>query len=247
MVPTDVEAFGTRVAQRLTDILGNDLVGAYFVGSVALSGYVSGESDVDVLAVCEHAIPGSLKEAIASDLSDETATCPARGLEFTLYRRQVATSVPREADFEVNVNGGPRMDRLVHRIPDKEPSFWYVLDRAIAHRDGVVISGPPAADVVVDAPRPVVLDALRASIRWHQGHEQSAHQSVLNAARAWRFAAEDVLGSKLDGAQWARPRWRSPSVIDAAVGLRHRRPAVLNNDQVDEFLRHVARVMAAAT
>ena len=139
------------------------------------------------------------------------------------------------------------MERLVHRSPDHEPSFWYVLDRAVAHHDGVVILGPPAADVFVDQPRPVLLDALRASMRWHQEHEKGTHYSVLNAARAWRFAAEGVLGSKLDGARWARPRWRTPSVLDAAVALRHGRPAALHEDQVDELRRHVAQVIAAAT
>jgi len=27
-----------------------------------------------------------------------------------------------------------------------------------------------------------------------------------------RFDAEDVLGSKLEGARWARPRWPTPSI-----------------------------------
>lgn len=247
MVPADVEGFGQRVAVRLARVLDGAVVGAYFVGSVALGGYVPGESDVDILAVSEDAVLGEAKEAIASELLDEAMRCPARGLEFTLYRRQVATSVPRGADFEVNVCGGPRMERMVHRIPDDEASFWYVLDRAIAHHDGVVIVGPPAADAFVDPPRPVLLDALLASMRWHREHEHGTHYSVLNAARAWRFAAEGVLGSKLDGAQWARPRWPTPSVIDTAVALRHGRPAVLHEDQVDEFLRHVAQVIASAT
>ena len=235
------------MAQRLATVLGDDLVGVYFVGSVALGGYVSGESDVDVVAVSEYAVPDDLKDAAASLLLDETARCPARGLEFTLYRREVAASPPQAADFEVNVSGGPRMERLVRRTPDQEPSFWYVLDRAIAHRNGIVILGPPAAAVFADAPRPVLLDMLRASVLWHRQHETATHYAVLNAARAWRFAAADVLGSKLDGAGWARSRWRKPSVIDAAVDLRHGQPAPLNSDDVDDFLAHVDDVIAAAS
>ncbi len=33
----------------------------------------------------------------------------------------------------------------------------------------------------------------------------------------WRFADEDVLGSKLEGAAWASPRWVHPELIDSAV------------------------------
>ena len=63
--------------------------------------------------------------------------------------------------------------------------------------------------------------------------------SVLNACRAWRFAAEDALGSKLEGAAWARPRWAYPELIDAAVALRHGNSADLQASQVDEFLKYV--------
>ena len=46
--PPDVAVFGNQVNTVLARIVGNDLVGAYFVGSVALGGYVPGESDVDI-------------------------------------------------------------------------------------------------------------------------------------------------------------------------------------------------------
>lgn len=82
-----------------------------------------------------------LKLSIADAVVDCAAGCPARGLEFTLYRKAVAEVVPRAADFEVNDNGGTRMERAVHLDPDVEPGFWYVLDRAIAHRYGVAIVG----------------------------------------------------------------------------------------------------------
>ena len=66
---------------------------------------------------------------------------------------------------------------------------------------------------------------------------------MLNAARAWRFAVTGELGSKLDGASWAANRWYRPSVIDAAVELRHGRPAHLDATEVDELLNHVQHVL----
>ena len=84
-----------------------------------------------------------------------------------------------------------------------EPRFSYVLDRAIAHRCGVVIGGPPPAGVFVEVPRRALLDMMIESMRWHRQHEKATLYSVLNASRAWRFAAKDVLGSKLEGATWA--------------------------------------------
>ena len=131
------------------------------------------------------------------------------------------------------------MARAIHLESRAEPRFWYVLDRAIAHRCGVVSCGPPPAEVFAEVSRRLLLDVMIESMRWHREHEKATLYSVLNASRAWRFAAEDALGSKLDGAAWARERWSNPWVIDAAVDLRHGRTATLDAAEVDALLDHV--------
>ncbi len=243
MVPGEIAEYGREVVASLREHLGDRLVGGYFVGSIALGGYVAGESDVDLIAVSASAIPDEAKSSLADAVLATTASCPARGLELTLYRGEVVAARPVDADFEINVNGGTRMPDVIHLDPRAEPRFWYILDRAIAHRRGVVIAGPPPAEVFADVPRPLLLAMLVESIRWHREHEKATLYSVLNASRAWRFAAEDVLGSKLEGAAWARERWSSPAVIDAAVDLRHGRPARLDAAEVDRYLDHVERAL----
>ena len=244
--PEDAAAYGHEIAAILASTLAGELVGAYFVGSIALGGYVRGESDIDIVAVCRHQVGEETKNALADRLLDATIKCPARGLEFTLYRAEVALSPPKDADFELNVNGGPRMARLVRLSSRDQPRFWYVIDRAIAHRHGIAISGPRPAETFARVPRQLLLDVMGQSMRWHRKHEKATLYSVLNASRAWRFAVEDVLGSKLEGARWARGRWRAPSLVDAAVGLRHGRPAQLDAGEVDRFLAHVEGVLARA-
>jgi hypothetical protein len=246
MVPDEVLAYGDEVAASLQGVLGEGLRGVYYVGSIALGGYVPGESDIDIVAVSERAISDQTKAAIAGAVFDTTRSCPTRGLEFTLYRRDVAAASPVAADFEVNVNGGPGMAGEIHLDSRTEPRFWYVIDRAIAHRSGVAIYGPPPADVFADVSRRELLEAMVDSMQWHREHEKATPHSVLNAARAWRFEAEDVLGSKLEGAAWARERWPN-RVIDAAVDLRNGRPAALDLDEVDLLLDHVERTLATTT
>ena len=246
VIGPEVAVFGDQVADALTRTLGIDLVGVYFVGSVALGGYVPGESDIDIAAVSRAALAGSQKQAVASAAVAASAACPARGLEFTLYRRDVVIGPPAGADFEVNANGGPRMPAAVHLDPAAEAGFWYVLDRAVAHRAGRVISGPPAREIFADVPRRTLLAAMSESMAWHRAHEKVTLYSVLNACRAWRFAADDILGSKLEGAVWARDRWPDPDVIDAAVTLRHGGIAPLAEPAVDALLAAVASHLGAA-
>ncbi len=243
----EVAAFGDQVAEALARTLGTDLVGVYFVGSVALGGYIPGESDIDIAAVSITALTDPQRQSVASAVVEASAACPARGLEFTLYRRDVAGSPPAGADFEVNANGGPRMPTAVHMDPTSERGFWYVLDRAIAHRSGLAISGPPARGIFADVPRGTLLEAMYESMAWHRAHEKATLYSVLNACRAWRFAAVDVLGSKLEGAAWARARWPGKGLIDAAVALRRGEDATLDESAVDALLSAVATRLREVT
>jgi hypothetical protein len=236
----EVAAFGGQVADALARLLGADLVGVYFVGSVALGGYVPGESDIDIAAVSSAALSDPRKQSVASAVLGVSAACPARGLEFTLYRSEIAGSRPAGAGFEVNANGGPLMPTTVHLDAAAEPGFWYVLDRAIAHRSGLAVSGPPARRIFADVPRRTLLDAMHESMGWHRAHQRATLYSVLNACRAWRFAETGVLGSKLEGAAWARDRWPDTGVIDAAVALRHGQYATLDEPAVDALLSAVA-------
>ena len=160
IVTREVAMFGDQVAEALARTLGTDLVGLYFVGSVALGGYVPGESDIDIAAVSSAALTDPQRQSVAAAVIEASAACPARGVEFTLYRREVAGSRPEGADFEVNANGGPRMPTAVHLDSTSEPGFWYVLDRAIAHRSGVTISGPPSREIFADVPRSTLLEAM---------------------------------------------------------------------------------------
>src|SRR5207248_1112692 len=78
--PDDVAAFGQRVATVLGSVFADGFVGAYFVGSIALGGYVSGESDLDIVAVCLQEVDDAAKESLARKLAEVTTTCPACGL-----------------------------------------------------------------------------------------------------------------------------------------------------------------------
>ena len=90
----EIAVFGDQVAEALARTVGRDLVGVYFVGPVALGGYVRGESDIDITAVSSAALTGPQRQSVASAVVEASAACPAGGLEFTPYRRDVAGSRP---------------------------------------------------------------------------------------------------------------------------------------------------------
>lgn len=238
MSTTEVTGFGERVADVLASALDTELIGAYFVGSVALGGYTSGVSDLDIAAVCESPLSAAQQRRVASAVLEASSGCPARGLELVVYRRDVVGS-PDGSGFELNVNAGPRMPTLVQLTSSNQPGFWFVIDRAVAHRSGITITGPPASSVFAGVPRRTVLEAMHASTTWHRDHEEASPNAVLNACRAWRYAEDDVLGSKVAGAAWARDHWPDTDVIDTAVSLRDGADAHVDATAVDAIMSFV--------
>jgi hypothetical protein len=244
VVPDAVLSFGDEAAGRLGGQLGRRFVGAYFVGSVALGGYVPGHSDIDIVAVAASPPSGKEKANIVAALSHPTLPCPTRGFEFVLYDRSSVEDAATDAAFEINLNTGPRMATHVGLDASRQPRFWFVIDRAIAHLHGVTIDGPPAADLFAAIPRASLLEALLESIAWHRAHETLSSHSVLNACRAWRFAEENGLSSKVDAATWALTRWADSDIIESALRLRRGQPGPLATDGITALLDHVELVLA---
>ena len=85
----------------LSVVLADGFVGAYFVGSIALGGYVRGESDIDIVAVGDEEVDEATRQAVVEKVLEVTANCPARGLEFTLYRARAASSPRAVTGFEL--------------------------------------------------------------------------------------------------------------------------------------------------
>src|SRR5687768_3519745 len=110
MANSEAVSYGRTVAGRLQKILGKDLQGACLSGWVALGGYVPGQSDIDLFAVCQHSLEVEEKRTVAQAISDEATNCPTRGLEFVLYSRGAVAEASRTPRFEINLNAGPEMD-----------------------------------------------------------------------------------------------------------------------------------------
>lgn len=245
MIDAKVADFAQAVAGRLREVLGEDLHGAYLSGSVALGGYVPGQSDIDLFAVCRHSLEVKKKQAVAQAISGEAANCPTRGLEFVLYSLAAVAQASRTPRFEINLNAGPQMAYRLSFDPNSEPSHWFVLDISIVRDYGMRLTGPPAQEVFPPIPKPWLLQALEDSLQWHADHEKLLHYSVLNACRSWRYAKEGVMSSKDNAAVWALTHTEYPSIIDSALAIRRGdRSRSLDPGEVRAFVLNVKACIA---
>jgi predicted nucleotidyltransferase len=156
---------------ELVDALG-EVEAVYVVGSVARGTYRHGPSDVDVVAVVPRPLSRTEKEELVARV--ERLECPARGLELVVYARG-----SQPPDFEINFNGGPRMERHVSFDPAEESWHWFVIDAALAEQHAVPLVGPPWAELFDPIPPERARAAVRASL--------DVPEAAANAERARRY------------------------------------------------------------
>ncbi|WP_428847170.1 aminoglycoside adenylyltransferase domain-containing protein [Nocardia arthritidis] len=96
----------------------------------------------------------------------------------------------------------------------------------------------------------LVLAQLVRELRWAAEHAAGEY-AVLNACRAWRFAVDSTLVSKIDGGRWAMDRVPQPDreLIRTALNRQRCLPAAeLSPSAVEQFVHQtLARVTSGST
>jgi hypothetical protein len=212
------------VAMRTATILHPALVGTYLHGSAVLGGFAPTRSDLDLLTVTAGPLDAPTKQQLATALAPQALPCPAvRGLELSVVTRTTTLAPLPAPPFELHLATSNQTTRMVdgHGHPG-DPDL--VLHFAVCRDHGHPLAGPPPRQVFAPIPRRWLLQGLARELTWAQHHAPVDYQ-VLNACRAWRFAQENLLCSKLDGGQWARSRLDDPAVIELAIARQQGQPA----------------------
>jgi hypothetical protein len=239
------ERYATDVAAVLADVLGPDLTGAYLHGSAVLGGFDGRRSDIDILAVTEGPMTAAQQSAAAGALGgaagEERLQCPARGLELSVVTLTAARHPAARPAFELHLTTGPE-DRKVIDGHGHGGDPDLVLHFAVCRAAGRLLGpGRPADQVFAPVPGELVRAQLTAELRW-AAEESPGEYAVLNACRAWRYAVDGTLVSKIDGGEWALSRATGPDreLIAAALARQRGQPAEgLNPAAVRRFVRGV--------
>jgi hypothetical protein len=242
-----VSAYQRQLVSRLRAVLGDELVGVYAGGSFALGDFSPDRSDLDVAAVCRGHLPDETKRRVANALRHESLPCPARGLELVVYAETTVREPTPEAGYELDLNSGQGMPFRFSIDPTAAPRHWYVIDRAILHEHGRTLFGPSPRLLFAAIPREAVLRALVESVSWHETSEDARDDdAVLNACRAWRYAAEGTWSSKPAAGAWARARLEDPDLVSDALAARFGGPRRLDRARVAALLGRTRRLVEAA-
>ncbi|HEY3734272.1 MAG TPA: aminoglycoside adenylyltransferase domain-containing protein [Streptosporangiaceae bacterium] len=240
---TRSERYALDVASALEALSGPRLVGVYLHGSAVLGGFDARRSDVDVLAVHDGPMTAGRQSAVAVALSEQQLRCPARGLELSIVTSESVRHPTARPPFELHLTTAPQDTKTVDGHGHAgDPDL--VLHLAVCRQAGRPLgSSRPAAEVFGPVADDLVLAQLAAELRWGTGHAP-AEYAVLNACRAWRFATDGALVSKIDGGRWALGRVppRDRQLIETALDRQRCGPAATPDPlAVERFVRKILR------
>ena len=214
---TAVEAYLAAVVRVRRAQLGGVLAGAYLHGSAALGGWHAERSDIDVLAVCAAPVPAAGLRDLAAAVSVRALPCPAeRGLEFGLVTAESAAAPCPEPQFELDLTTSAAAGdkpTLGHGRPGHAD---YLMHFAVCRAAARTLAGPPPAELFGEIPAALLDGAFADELAWAAGNAAPSYR-VLNACRAWCYAAERRIVSKVDGGEWALGRGIAVEAVRAAL------------------------------
>ena len=174
-IPAELEPYLGRLVGVLSQTVPVDAV--YLIGSASFGAYEHGRSDVDVVAVTSRTLSPDERRALAAAVA--AIPVPARKLELVVYPRG-------STRWELNLNTAERdSPEHVGLDSDAEPSFWFVLDRAIAEQHAVPLDGPPWAELFEPVPTEAIEAALDEAVAF-EGWSEANTAVAAARGRIWR-------------------------------------------------------------
>ena len=198
-VPAELAPYLDELVERVGGHV--PIEAAYLLGSAATGAFEPGQSDVDVIVVTPRQLSAREKQVVVDEI--DALPCPARTLELAVYARG-------RDEYELNFIKG----EFVSYDAARDPSWWYVLERATAEAHAVQLAGPPWREVFAPVPREAILDALVGALDWQEQNESTDRGTLLNNARALAWLETGEWLTKPEAARWLRRYLRT--AIEAA-------------------------------
>jgi predicted nucleotidyltransferase len=153
----DANALLEYALTHLRALLGDQFVGMYLFGSLALNAFTDG-SDVDYVVVTESALPDTTIAQLAA-LHERIAALPMR------YATEIeAAYIPRAAfrRYDYGDRHHPHIDRGVgERLTVRQFDEDWIVQRYVLYQHGITVAGPDVRTLL----DPVTADALNSAVR----------------------------------------------------------------------------------
>lgn len=197
----------------LCEIEGENVIGVYLHGSLAMGCFRPGQSDIDLLVLIRESPPPDRIYAWAQQILQSSGAGAPLELSILAYSHYTPWRHPTPFVFHFSeewrpallsaLNTGGRHKWPLEYAPDPDLAAHFT----VAGRRGVRLAGAPISSVMPVPPWPDYLDSIRRDFGWAaERAQENPLYLALNACRIWAAVVDHLVLSKAEGAAWAVPR-----------------------------------------
>ncbi len=203
--PTAVRQLVGDILDDFRVILGDNLIGFYLHGSLAMGCFVPGDSDIDFLAVVKRKLTVEEKKAIIVALLSRTTRSTAGDLEMSIVGEACLDDFVYPTPYELHFNG----ERSVEYAAGTEDYLAGGDDEDLAahftavRHSGICLYGKPVDETFPQVPRELFVKSLVGDADWILTQlDKHPVYSVLNLCRSLAFLVDEVYAPKKAGGEW---------------------------------------------
>jgi hypothetical protein len=194
-------------------LLGNDLIGVYLHGSLAMDCFNESRSDMDLLAVTKGLISSETQKSFTEFFSDREINSIPVEISFLNQKDLLPWQYPTPYHYHYSEEV---YENLRQQLQNGEWTRWSIVTRkdedlavhiTYARQRGICLYGLDPEEVFPEVPRAdFVASILQDTLGLEFGLNPQTDRPVymlLNACRTLEFLQEGTLASKYEGGLWA--------------------------------------------
>ena len=217
--PQEISQLLSDIVTQCTGLLGDNLVGIYLHGSLAMGSFNPDASDVDFLVVTKTTLTPEKRKELAQAMIRLSEHAPRKGLEMSVITQRELLDFTHPTPYEFHFSNewieryqNDTFDYAKENLVDGDLAAHLTIIKA----RGIVLYGQAIDAVFPDIPKQhyidSILDDARAILR-NLGSTGSNSSStaewstpvynVLNLCRVRAFLEAGLITSKREGGEWA--------------------------------------------
>jgi streptomycin 3"-adenylyltransferase len=215
-VPQEIVQLLSDIVSECKVLLGDNLVGVYLHGSLAIGSFNPDASDVDFLVVTKNKLTPEKRREIAQCMLRLSHRAPRKGLEMSVITQEALRDFKHPTPYEFHFSNewieqyrNDTFDYSKDNLVDGDLAAHFTITKA----RGLVLSGKPIDAVFPDIPKQHYTSSILADARDILRNLSSTSSSalewstpvynVLNLCRVRAFLEAGLITSKREGGEWA--------------------------------------------
>ncbi len=220
--PQSIHNLLHELTEATKDALGDNLVGIYLHGSLAMGCFNPYKSGLDLIVVVKHNMSVENRQLFAQMMLRLNTKAPEKGIELSIITLSSLRPFQYPTPYEFHFSEKWAEKLVNHQVELSEarvdPDLAAHL--TIVKMRGITLFGSPIDKVFPEIPATYYKDSIEGDAKDILSDITSNPvYNVLNLCRVWAYQTERIIVSKQEGAEWALSLEKVPqrSLIQQAL------------------------------